>query len=210
MIIKCHDLRVGQFMLCSKKKTRKKQEAKKPRLFLPHDQENYPCKHFSSFHVSRHKVSQEMWVSVAVKHREFFLLELKGLGVNLVPWTDMLENEALAVTSPRLSSGKLPQGGWVGREKTAVDYLMSSGWEFLCLLFQFLRIRARKLSESSLLHPRPLPPNTQPGRPPAEIGRRTALGCPVNLAPWEDLPLGEGYTSDLFKNLCIFLVLLIK
>ena len=120
------------------------------------------------------------------------------------------ENEALAVTPPRLSSGKLPQGGWVGREETAVDYLMSSGWEFLCLLFQFLRIRARKLSESSLLHPLPLPPDAQPGRPPAETGRRTALRCPANLAPWEDLPLGEGYTSDLFKNLCIFLVLLIK
>lgn len=119
-------------------------------------------------------------------------------------------NEALAVTSPRLSSGKLPQGGWVGWEETAVDYLMSSGWEFLCLLFQFLRIRARKLSKSSLLHPLPPPPDAQPGRPPSETERRTALGCPANLAPWEDLPPGEGYTTDLFKNLWIFPVLLIK
>ena len=112
-----------------------------------------------------------MRVPVVVKHREFFLLELKGLGVNLVPWMDVLvKNEALAVTSPRLSSGKLPQGGWVGREETAVDYLRSSGREVLCLLFQFLRIRARKLRESALLHPLPLPPDTQPGRPPAETG----------------------------------------
>lgn len=76
-------------MLCSKKKG-KKQEAKNPQLFLPHDQENYPCKHFPSFHVSRNKVSQEMRVPVVVEHREFFLLELKGLGVNLVPWMDVL------------------------------------------------------------------------------------------------------------------------
>lgn len=120
------------------------------------------------------------------------------------------ENEARAVTSPRLSSGKLPQGGWVGREETAVDCLRSSGREVLHLLFQFLRIRAGKLSESALLHPLPPPAAAQPGRPPAETGRRTSLGCRANLAPQQGLPLGEGYTSDLFKNLWTFLILLIK
>ena len=100
------------------------------------------------------------------------------------------DNEALAVTSARLSSGKLPQGGWVGWEETAVDYLRSSAREVLCLLFHFLRIRARKLSESALPHPLPLPPDTQPGRPPAETGRPHSQ---------QGLPLGEGYTVTCSK-----------
>lgn len=146
-------------MLCSKKGKKVKQ---KPPAVPSIWAGKLSLQALSSFHASRNKVSQEMWAPVSCQHREFFSTELEGLGKSGSLMGCVSENEARAVTSPQTELRKAAPR-WVGRSGGDRSRLSESGWWKSCLLFQFLRIRAGKLSESALLHPCPPPAAAQAG-----------------------------------------------